>query len=87
MSEQRIGIATLYDREDERLKKKVEVNCMYVDRNGTRRQKTVKVTEAEKYIVEAIAMRLFLDRKKFVKREKFGDNMIRLSACLTVEKQ
>ena len=86
MSQKTIGIATLFDRKDERLKKKVEIPCTYVNRKGEVIHKTVLVTEAEKYMVEALAMRLFLDRKKFIKREKLGEGIVRMSASVTMEK-
>ena len=86
MSEKTIGIATMFDRKDERLRNKVEIPCTYVNRKGEVVRRTVLATEAEKFMVEAIAMRLFLDRKKFIRREKLGGGIVRMSATVTLEK-
>ena len=85
MKERRFAIASVYNDCDDRLKNKVEVPCTYVDGKGNKRSKVVKVTEAEKFLIESIAMRLFLDRKRYIKKEKLDGGYVRFVATLSVD--
>ena len=80
-----IGIGCEFDREDDRLVKLVPVHCTYVDRKGMIQKRTVMVTDAEKYVIESIAMRLFIDHRKVVKKEKTVDGKVRLVGRMTYE--
>ena len=77
------GIKAVYDREDERLRRKVEVRCQYVDKGGVVRANTVRVTEAEKWVIESIAMRLFLDHRRVIAKKKDGDR-VELTGVVTI---
>ena len=65
-----IGITCTYDADDARLKTKEEIHCQYVGHDGSMKHKTVSVTLAEKQVIECIAMRLFLDHKRVVKKDR-----------------
>ena len=82
MLKQAVGISVVYDENDPRLKNKVEIHCNVVDKTGIVRHKSVKVTEAEKWVIESIAMRLFIDHKKVVKKDKTDKGKVRLTGCV-----
>lgn len=82
-----IGIGCEYDREDDRLVRLSAVKCMAVNKDGKKEMRTVMVSEAERYVIEAIATRLFLDHKKVVKRERTEDGRVRLVGRITYEMQ
>lgn len=85
MKEKKVQIASIYNPDDCRLTKKVEIPCAYIDKKGLRRIKNVKVTEAEKYLVECIAMRLFIEHKNIIRKEKLSDTATRLVASIAVD--
>ena len=87
MKQRIIGIKSLYDTADERLKAKAVVPCSYVAKDGTIGKTDVVLTEAEKRTIEALAMRLFIEHKKVVKKSKTDDGRVQLSAFLIVGKQ
>lgn len=84
MSGKKYGISCIYGENDDRLREKTEVVCRYVDRGGEQRTRTVRVTAAERWVIESLAMRLFLDHRKVVKKEKSGDGKIRLTGVVTI---
>lgn len=84
MKEKRVGISCVYGRNDERLREKTEVACRYIDRGGEQRTKVVRVTAAEKWVIESLAMRLFLDHRKVVKKERADDGKIRLTGVIKI---
>ncbi|MBO4719029.1 MAG: hypothetical protein J5658_04045 [Prevotella sp.] len=47
--------------------------------------KTVTVTEAEKAVIESIAMRLFLDHKKVIQTTKDADGKVHLTGVIAVD--
>lgn len=81
-----IGIRSVYTAGDERLERKVIVPCAYADKTGTIRLKDVKLTEAEKRTIEALAMRLFIEHKKVIHKTTQPDGAKELSAFLLVGK-
>lgn len=84
MAKRVIAIKGLYDRKDERLTRKVSVPCAYADKAGIIRSKEVRMSEAEKRTIEAIAMRLFLEHRKVVKSKKQDDGRVLLSAAILI---
>lgn len=84
-----IGIACSYDENDPRLKNKVEIHCSYAGKGIMKNRichKTVSVTEAEKAVIESIAMRLFLDHKKVVRRvPSKKEGMVTLQGVICVD--
>lgn len=80
-----VGIASIYDAEDPRLRTVVKIPCAYVDKKGVVRHKTARVTEAEKWVIESIAMRLFLDHKKVLHKEKTPEGKVKLTGHITIE--
>lgn len=84
MKEKVIGISCIYGENDERLKEKTPITCRLVDRGGITRTKVVKVTEAEKWLIESLAMRLFLEHRKVCVKTKEGDGKIRLTGVVKI---
>lgn len=83
-----IGISCTYEKDDPRLTEKVDIHVQYVGSGVMKNRvchKTVSVTEAEKAVIESIAMRLFLDHRKVVKQVKTEDGKIRLTGCIAVD--
>ena len=71
-----IGIRCSFSNEDARTKDKVMVPVKYVDENGVVRAKEVSLTQAEKSVVESIAMRLLMDYKRLIRKTKTDDGRI-----------
>ena len=69
-----IGITCNYKKGDNELTEKKDIICAYADKKGNVRHKTVSVTLAEKRLIESIAMRLFLDHKKVVRKLPEGED-------------
>ena len=83
-----IGITCTYDKDDARLRETADIHCAYVGRGIMRNKvchKTVSVTLAEKEVIEAIAMRLFLDHKQIVKRINLPDGKVQVQGCIAVD--
>lgn len=84
-SKRTIGIRSIYDEGDSRLTEKVEIPIAYADKRGEVRHKTVRVTLAEKWVIESIAMRLFADHKKVVHKERMRETgKVGVSAWVTI---
>ena len=65
-----IGISCTFDANDPRLNEKVDIHVQYAGSGILKNKvchKTVSVTEAEKAVIESIAMRLFMEHKRFIK--------------------
>lgn len=86
MSNKAIAIRCLYYEDDERLKERVAVPCNYADASGCLRHKVVRLTEAEKRTIEALAMRLFMEHNKVLTKTRCGDGTVELSAYLQIGK-
>lgn len=69
-----IGITCTFDKKDNRLQEKKDIICNYADKQGKLRHKTVSVTLAEKQLIESIAMRLFIEHKKVVRKLPEGED-------------
>lgn len=85
-----IGISCTYDKADERLKNTVDIHVAYAGRGILRKKichKTVSVTEAEKAVIESIAMRLFLEHKKIIKTINKEDGKVTLQGVIAVDLQ
>ena len=81
-----IGITCVFKKGDERLKEKADIICSYADKNGEIRYKTVSVTLAEKQLIESVAMRLFLEHKKVVRKLPEGeDGKVALQSVICVD--
>ena len=83
-----IGITCIYDKEDIRLKNKEDIHCSYVGSGICKNKvlhKTVSVTQAEKAVIESIAMRLFLDHKKIIKVEERPDGKVAVRGIIAVD--
>lgn len=80
-----VGIGAVYDADDPRLRAVVKIPCAYVDKKGVVRHKTARVTEAERWVIESIAMRLFLDHKKVLHKEKTPEGKVKLTGYITIE--
>ena len=83
-----IGVTCIYDKKDVRLTNKVDIHVQYIG-TGLRKNKvlhkTVSVTEAEKAVIESIAMRLFLEHRKVVKRIDSPDGKVRMQGVIAVD--
>ena len=83
-----IGISNIYEKGDARLTEKVEIHCKYAGKGIFKNKichKTVSVTKAEKEVIEAIAMRLFLDHKKVVMTEDTEDGKVKVVGVIAVD--
>lgn len=83
-----IGITCTFDKDDPRLTDTVDIHCAYAGKGIMKNRvchKTVTVTEAEKAVIESIAMRLFLDHKKVVKRVEGKDGKVQLTGVIAVD--
>lgn len=83
-----IGITCTYDKGDSRLTDTVDIHCAYAGKGIMKNRvchKTVTVTEAEKAVIESIAMRLFLDHKKVIQTTKDADGKVHLTGVIAVD--
>ena len=83
-----IGISCVYDKDDPRLIKKVDIHIAYAGSGLAKNKvlhKTVSVTEAEKAVIESIAMRLFLDHKKLITQEETDKGKIKVTGVIAVD--
>ena len=83
-----IGITCTFEKGDERLKNKVDIHCAYAGKGILRNRvchTTVSVTEAEKAVIESIAMRLFLDHKKVIQASETKDGKVQLTGVIAVD--
>lgn len=81
-----IGITYTFKKEDKRLKETADVICAYADKAGDIRHKTVSVTLAEKQLIESIAMRLFLEHKRIIRKLPEGeDGKVALQSVICVD--
>ena len=81
-----IGITCTFKKEDSQLKETKDIICTYADKQGNIRHKTVSVTLAEKQLIESIAMRLFMEHKKVVRKLPEGeDGRVVLQSVICVD--
>lgn len=81
-----IGITCTFKKADSRLKETKDIICAYADKQGNIRHKTVSVTLAEKQLIESIAMRLFIEHKKVVRKLPEGeDGKVVLQSVICVD--
>ena len=84
-----IGVGVIFKDSDPRLYNKVDIHVQYAGKGlfkGKVCHKTVSVTEAEKAVIESIAMRLFLEHKKIVRRVPCKkDGCIELQGLIAVD--
>lgn len=83
-----IGIRRVYKNNDKEMYRKTVIHCNEIGKDGKIHAKSVVVTEAEKWILESIAMHLFLHHKKYVDFSKtsLGDDFTEIKGLLTVER-
>ena len=83
-----IGIRRVFKDDDPTLYRKTLIKCIEVGEDGKYHRKSVMVSEAEKWLLESIAMRIFLHHKKYVdiSKTRMGDDAVELKALMTVEK-
>lgn len=83
-----VGISCTYEKGDRRLTDTVDIHCAYAGRGIMKNKvchKTVTVTEAEKAVIESIAMRLFLDHKKVIQKSETKDGKVQLTGVIAVD--
>lgn len=81
-----IGITYTFKNGDKRLTEKTDIICNYADKHGNISHRTVSVTLAEKQLIESIAMRLFMEHKKVVRKLPEGeDGRITLQSVICVD--
>ena len=84
-----IGVKCSFPTDDPRLTNKVDIHVAYAGKGLFKNKvchKTVSLTEAEKAVIESIAMRLFLEHKKVVKRvDSKKKDMITLQGLIAVD--
>lgn len=83
-----VGITCTFEKGDERLTNTVDIHCAYAGRGILKKKvchKTVTVTEAEKAVIESIAMRLFLDHKKVIQKAETKDGKVQLTGVIAVD--
>ena len=83
-----IGIRRVFKDDDPALYRQTVIKCIEVGDDGRYHRKSVMVTEAEKWMLESIAMRVFLHHKRYVDmtKTKLGGDKTELRALMTVEK-
>ena len=84
MAKRVVAIRARFKDDDARLTEKVLVPVHYLDKNGKIRYKEVRLTGAEKRVIESLAMLLFIEHKKVVKISHLEDGMTELSAALHI---
>lgn len=82
-----VGISRVFKDDDPALYRETIIHCIEV-KDGKYKRKSIMVTEAEKWLLESIAMRLFIDRKKYIdiSKTRLGDGTIEVKGLLTVER-
>lgn len=83
-----IGISCIYEKDDSRLKDKVDIHVQYAGKGIMKNKichKTVSVTEAEKAVIESIAMRLFMEHRKFIKQIETEDGKVKLQGVIAID--
>ena len=83
-----IGITCVFDEKDPRLENKVDIHVQYAGSGMFKNKvlhKTVSVTEAEKAVIESIAMRLFFDHKKIIKTFEREDGKVAVQGVISVD--
>lgn len=88
MTPEIIGIRRVFKDDDPALYRETVIKCIEVGDDGRYHRKSIMVTEAEKWLLESIAMRIFLHRKKYIdiSKTRLGDNKTELRALMTVER-
>lgn len=82
-----VGISRIFKEDDPALRRETLIKCVEV-KDGKYRRKTLMMTQAERWLLESIAMRIFINRKKYVDMTKTvrDDGTVEMKAILTVEK-
>lgn len=83
-----IGIRRVFKDNDPELYRETVIKCIEVGADGKYHRKSIMVTEAEKWMLESIAMRIFLNHKKYIDmtRTRLEGDKTELRALLTIEK-